>query len=36
MGVHGYYDGDVINEPVGIKPSGAGVLGYANPDPSKS
>jgi ammonium transporter, Amt family len=36
MGVHGYYDGDVLEQqPAGV-PSGAGVLGYANPDKSKA
>src|SRR5262249_42530071 len=34
MGVHGYYDGDVVEQPVGV-PAGAGVLGYASPDQSK-
>ncbi len=35
MGVHGYYDGDVIEGSIGVKPSGAGILGYADPDRSK-
>jgi Amt family ammonium transporter len=34
MGVKGYYDGGVIEEPVGV-PGGAGVLGYASPDRPK-
>jgi hypothetical protein len=32
MGVHGYYDGDVIEVPAGVNPAGAGVVGYASPD----
>jgi len=31
MGVNGYYDGGVIEEPVGV-PGRAGLLGYASPD----
>jgi Amt family ammonium transporter len=36
MGVHGYYDGPPIEEPIPLKPSGAGVLGYADPDKAKA
>jgi Amt family ammonium transporter len=36
MGVHGYYDGDVVKGSIEVKPSGAGVLGYADPDKSKA
>jgi Amt family ammonium transporter len=35
MGVHGYNDSDFAEEAIGIK-TGAGVLGYANPDKSKA
>jgi len=36
MGVHGYYDGDVVKGSIEVKPSGAAVLGYADPDRSKA
>jgi len=36
MGVHGYVDENVIEESLGVKPTGAGVLGYAGPDRSKT
>jgi Amt family ammonium transporter len=36
MGVHGYYDGAPIEEPIPVKPTGAGVLGYADPDKAKA
>jgi hypothetical protein len=34
MGVHGYYDGDAVEDLIGAKTAGAGVVGYASPDKS--
>ena len=36
MGVHGYYDGNVVEQSPELKPTGAGVLGFADPDRSKA
>ena len=36
MGVHGYYEGNVVEQSPELKPTGAGVLGFADPDRSKA
>jgi len=35
MGVHGYFDDNVVEESMEVRPTGAGVLGYADPDKPK-
>ena len=32
FGVHGYYDENAVEDLIGAKTSGAGVVGYASPD----
>jgi len=34
MGVHGYYDDNAVEDLIGAKTAGAGVVGYASPDKS--
>jgi Amt family ammonium transporter len=36
MGVHGYYDDNAVEDLIGAKTAGAGVVGYASPDTSKT